>query len=114
MNAIQKARKEQPAFTSADLGGTIDCDLTGWLPVTLDAAGRTEQWGVTLIAGLRHNPAIALWGVAQWPAIQQPVCCFTAPIDSTTTQLTDAAAHALTTPGRSSPGRGSAHRTSRS
>lgn len=95
---------EAPVFTDADLGGTLDCDFTGWLPIDLSAASGTEQWGVTLIAGLRHDPAIALWGVATWERMQEPVCCFTAPTSATATQLRAAAAHAFTGPGRTAPG----------
>ena len=82
-------------FTEADLGGTIDCDFTGWLPVKLGSARAPEQWGVTLIAGLSHEPAVALWGVATWDRMQQPVCCFTAPTTSTARQLQSAASAAF-------------------
>ena len=84
-----------PVFTEADLGGTVDCDFTGWLPVKLGGARGTEQWGVTLIAGLRHDPAVALWGIATWDRMQQPVCCFTAPTTSTAQQLQSAASAAF-------------------
>jgi hypothetical protein len=103
-----------PVFTEADLGGTIDCDLTGWLPIDLGTASATEQWCVTLIAGLRHDPATALWGVARWADLQRPVCCFTASMTSTATQLHAAATHAFTAPGQSTAGRGRARPSSRS
>ena len=88
--------ENSPVFTEADLGGTIDCDLTGWFPIDLGESTAGEQWGVTLIAGLRHDPATALWGVARWVDMQRPVCCFTAPTTATATQLHGAAVHALT------------------
>ncbi|QZQ53749.1 hypothetical protein KZI27_00980 (plasmid) [Curtobacterium sp. TC1] len=90
-------------FTEADLGGTIACDLTGWLPISFDDEA-DEQWGVTLIAGLRHDPALALWGVATWDRMQQPVCCFTAPVTSSEATLRAAAAAALASLGMTAHG----------
>lgn len=75
-------------FDKSDIEATLSFDCTGALPVSL---GDGREWAVTLCFGVKHAPELAVWGVALWDKLNEPVGCFIAPLCSTQAQLTEKA-----------------------
>lgn len=95
---------DAPVFDADDPSLTVDLYPDGHLGIDL---GDGHQWCVTLCARTRHDPSVALWGVAEWGSLASPIGCFLAPTESSARTLRHWAAVVVT--GVAEAGRGDQH-----